>query len=577
MKSCFFFILLMCSCCGPEERINSVNANINLMKTEISMRGVENSTKMTRRPLSTKLYTNPLGALNSSHPQIGSFRGKGSLSIGTTRDGFIVGCKIMPLSGEYHRVLKIQSERGTNCGTDELVSGLLKVAKEVALASPKGGILTIGNISRVGGGDIPWSISHNSGRDVDIGFYLVGQNGQQVFPDGLVSVDGMGKTMVNGIPARFDIRRNWLLVRSILRTPELPVQWMFISKPLKKMLIEYAKKIKEPKQLIEMANQVLVQPIRAKPHDDHLHLRIYCSKDDVLEGCQDKGVKRPWFKDYSDMVEKRVRELLDLLHSNDTNTKKDALLVIGRMGIPKLFPKVAMFLLDENPELRLVAAQAVLDMGIYGIENKILHAIENMPEGLGVFKLLQALMKYTQGQRRIFLFQKLILSDRVFEVDNGLFKTRWHVGEWAVEAIAMQWNKEAVQALISAMRRYEKRRDKINQTLMYLTGQTPKDEEPLGFWQKWWARNKKFDMTRWHIDAIRESGLIGPTISSSDIPNILEIIKKGDHRVRAGFTVLKIAMKQPKLKIPYDAVEPLEKIIIRMVQEKVGYERIDQD
>ena len=246
-----------------------------------------------RRGLEPLLDTLPLTPIPRSHPGVGRLRGHGSLSIGTTRDGFIVDCRPLPTDEPALKQLEVQSHRGTACGTDELVAALVKAARDVARLAP-GVPMTVGNIGRVGGGDLSWSVSHNSGRDADLGFFLLGPDGKPFVARDLVRLDGGLRGFADGTPVRLDLRRTWLLVRSLLTNPDVEIQWLFVSSPIRKALLEFAKQRKEPPGVQARAEEAMAQPAHTKPHDDHVHLRVYCAPDDLLEGCRDRGTNRPW-------------------------------------------------------------------------------------------------------------------------------------------------------------------------------------------------------------------------------------------------------------------------------------------
>ena len=59
--------------------------------------------------------------------------------------------------------------------------------------------------------------------------------------------------------------------------------------------------LRENEELIEHAEAILKQPGDTLPHDDHLHLRIYCSPTDRSLGCKDGGPLRWWRKRYKYM------------------------------------------------------------------------------------------------------------------------------------------------------------------------------------------------------------------------------------------------------------------------------------
>jgi len=88
---------------------------------------------------------------------------------------------------------------------------------------------------------------------------------------------------------RFDAGRNWWAVESLLSNPSLRVQWIFISEPLERRLLDYAETASRPDWLVRYAELVMLQPSDAAPHDDHFHVRVYCSRADRAYGCEDSG------------------------------------------------------------------------------------------------------------------------------------------------------------------------------------------------------------------------------------------------------------------------------------------------
>ena len=102
-------------------------------------------------------------------------------------------------------------------------------------------------------------------------------------------------------PRRFDVRRNWALVRALLSDPDIEVQYMFVHARLRKLLLDQGQREHDDEELLDRAEALLKQPGDALPHDDHLHLRIYCSPSDRALGCKDYGPLRYWRKRYKYM------------------------------------------------------------------------------------------------------------------------------------------------------------------------------------------------------------------------------------------------------------------------------------
>jgi penicillin-insensitive murein endopeptidase len=207
-----------------------------------------------------------------------------SLSMGKSSEGRLLGAKALQ-SGEAVRTLPRRHERRClNWGTPRLVDALRRAGEVVRQASSDAPPLGVGDLSKARGGPIrPYSRSHQSGRDADLAFYQLDEQGQPVPAEDLLAFDAQGQTG-NG-KRRFDRRRNWLLVRALLEDKGLDVQWMFISKPLRQALLEEARSLKEPAWLLERAEQVLHQPTDSRPHNDHFHLRIRCTPEERAVGC----------------------------------------------------------------------------------------------------------------------------------------------------------------------------------------------------------------------------------------------------------------------------------------------------
>src|SRR5262249_46169576 len=143
------------------------------------------------------------------------------------------------------------------------------------------------------GGPSAWHKSHQTGRDGDVLFFATGADGGPAPPPSAMARFGDDGLASDG--RRFDVARNWLLVRALLDDPAVEVQFLFISTGLRQMLLDHAVALGEPADLVERAAAVLLQPGDAPPHDDHLHVRIYCPASDRTLGCRDRGPYR-WLK-----------------------------------------------------------------------------------------------------------------------------------------------------------------------------------------------------------------------------------------------------------------------------------------
>ncbi len=181
-------------------------------------------------------------------------------------------------------------------GVPRLVRAIARAADAVTQRQPGGVQLVVGDLSGRFGGKIPGHNSHRTGRDVDLLLYVTTPSGVPIKSPGFVRIDsdGLGRVPGSGKFVRFDVAREWELVRALLQNPEIGVQFMFMSRPLEALLIDYALARGEPLELVHRAQTVLLQPTDSLPHDDHLHLRVTCSPEELASGCSGGGPYWDW-------------------------------------------------------------------------------------------------------------------------------------------------------------------------------------------------------------------------------------------------------------------------------------------
>jgi penicillin-insensitive murein endopeptidase len=181
-------------------------------------------------------------------------------------------------------------------GLPRLVNAIEAAASYVADAVPGGAPLVVGDLSARTGGKIQGHNSHRSGRDVDLLYYVTSPAGVPLESRGFVPLegDGLGYVPETGEFVRVDLVRQWQLVKFLLTTREVGVQFMFMSRSLEALLIEYALARAEPLELVHRAQSVLFQPTDSTPHDDHMHLRIACAPDEGVTGCTGGGPYWEW-------------------------------------------------------------------------------------------------------------------------------------------------------------------------------------------------------------------------------------------------------------------------------------------
>lgn len=145
-------------------------------------------------------------------------------------------------------------------GTDETLSYLEAAARKVHAAFPGSPRLWVGDISSKRGGRLSPHRSHQSGRDVDIGYFY----------------DKPGPWYRRATPANLDLPRTWAFVRALVT--ETDVEMIFIDRTLSSALWRYAEGIGEDATWLRrvFATSPGEQPLvrHARGHATHMHVRF---------------------------------------------------------------------------------------------------------------------------------------------------------------------------------------------------------------------------------------------------------------------------------------------------------------
>jgi len=235
-----------------------------------------------------------------------------SISVGNINAGILRRGRPLLGKGEGYVMPPLWDARGNRYGTDEMVLAIQRAARRVRREYP-GGTLGVGDLSPRGGGESQFHRSHENGRDADLIFYAVDERDRPATPVSamprynVADLRAYAPNPTPGVnfssfsPRRFDVRRNWALVRALLQDPYAEIQYLFCHEALKQRLLDHARAIGEDLDLVERAQEILHQPGDSLPHDDHLHVRLFCASDDRAYGCLDRGPVRWWKKRYKYM------------------------------------------------------------------------------------------------------------------------------------------------------------------------------------------------------------------------------------------------------------------------------------
>jgi penicillin-insensitive murein endopeptidase len=414
----------------------------------------------------------------------------------------------LPTQGQHHAILRRCRNRGTNYGTEELVALLLEGAR-VVHEEHGGPRLMVGNMSVRGGGDIKWSRSHNSGRDADIAFYVTRKGRAADAPD-LLRVDPELRARGG---YRFDVPRNWTLVRTLIMSEATQVQWLFVATWIKDALLAHAREIGEDPEIVDRAEAVLWQPTDSTPHADHLHLRVYCSRQDRLEGCLNGAPIWGWVDTYPAAISARLAALERGLDDPDPQVRLDVVAFLRRLQADEasgmLATKAAF---DVSPKVRLAALALLRRWRV--VTPEVLDGLTRARvahEDVKSVRAVWAVVRHAGSPTTVPLVLEGVRSDRVVQ---GV-PERW----LAVDAASHLMDTQLVPALIDALEDDNpKVREAAATSLRRITNRAwkvrwgrrlsmRKRRDLAARWRDWWSRHKDLDRATLLLRGFRRAGI----------------------------------------------------------------------
>jgi penicillin-insensitive murein DD-endopeptidase len=210
-------------------------------------------------------------------------------SIGLPASGVLRNGHELPNQGIGYARLR---RNPRNYGTPHVVQSVQHALKFMALQRP-GSATKVGDISAAEGGQLLPHFSHRSGRDVDILPYYQTLEGVPVPSPNFLAVGTDGLAFDGNRYLRLDVEREWLLIRE-LAEPRYRVQWIFIHHNQRLLLLEWATARGESAEVVARVADLMHEPNPGGLHDDHIHVRFACSREELSQGCEWSGPKRSW-------------------------------------------------------------------------------------------------------------------------------------------------------------------------------------------------------------------------------------------------------------------------------------------
>jgi hypothetical protein len=324
------------------------------------------------------------------------------------------------------------------------------------------------------------------------------------------------------------VPKTWTLVAALVTNDRAAVQWLFVSNPIRERLLTHARSIGAPRDVVARAAAVLHQPAGALPHDDHIHVRLFCSGDDLLEGCQNRGLERAEMPSGGAALGERVAALRRLLSDPDATRRAGALDLLRLLRAREAAEEILERFSDEDRHVRSAALEAVRSLRLRSAVPTLavgLEKAETAPERWDLIETLAAV-----GGPAALQALTAVLDDARPASRGGPFEASpSSVQRRAALALARTDLDEAVGPLVVALGRAtdDGFRRQARWALSLLTNHDVPDGEHEAVsrsWSTWWQRNRRYGRARWLPDGFRAAGYRVERMDLAGVPGLLDAI-----------------------------------------------------
>lgn len=289
-----------------------------------------------------------------------------TLSVGAVTNGHLVNAQPISLPHPHLLFLERQYQRKFLYTTPAMLA-LLEDAMDHVRQEYPDALLRLGNLSREGGGSIPQSASHHSGRDADVAFFVLDANGLPSAKPDLIPFDATGwfrshdheDPLFEDLSLYFDAPRNWRFIEGLILSEAADLQYIFISHPLRDMLLAEARRRGTSPRILRDATRLLVQPAGALPHDDHFHIRIHCTDADLAAGCVETGRPGPRFQPDRRLRQEAIALAASLLDNPAPDLRVAAIQRLHLLEPHSHTQALHHLVNDDSPRVRIAAIRTL--------------------------------------------------------------------------------------------------------------------------------------------------------------------------------------------------------------------------
>ena len=188
----------------------------------------------------------------------------GSISLGRPEEGRMINAMPFPEPPDGGAWIVVVPE---SCWTTkETADAIIGAANQLREWFPAGAPVRVGQVSSKEGGFLAPHVTHQNGRDIDVGLFYPGPEPYRVVEREKV----------------MDVPMNWGFVKAILMHGD--VQYILLDRRVQKVLYDYAIKIGEDRKWLDALFHNGPKSVfhHARRHRDHFHVRLWNARAQEL-------------------------------------------------------------------------------------------------------------------------------------------------------------------------------------------------------------------------------------------------------------------------------------------------------
>ena len=416
--------------------------------------------------------------------------------------------------------------RKSHFSTSEMAKLIPRVAR-IVRRQFRGSILGIGNVSVEGGGPIGQSVSHRSGRDVDFGMYAKDRRGRRINLKSFVRFGRDGWDRQHRY--QFDTDRNLALVVALLEDTKVQVQWIFVADWLKQKLLAEAWEQGVDPIIISRMDTVLHQPGDSNPHQDHYHVRIYCSVDDRRHGCIERGPIWDWVDLGDTAYQEYVDQLIDASRVDSVTWQKRVVEHLGRIRATRAAPRLLSLISDALPPVQHAALKALRAMREPELFTSFIRRLSTLSDESHATRLLRIALQLehpeANGVARMMLRNEGSILMTGQRPTPGMIRA-------GLQRLGLHGTAMDAAHMRPFLRSANKKTSKVAaRAFERLTGTASpgrvSEAERAVFWEEFLAKHPAVSRAQWFVAALRAAGVrIRLMPDWQDIPSLIAALRQ---------------------------------------------------